>query len=168
MVRLKNRYVLGELILRDGQSATEAKLNTKVTQQAIQAAVHEIHGDFGLGAVTAGFSVKYVGLQTNTVLIKVRHRAVKFLTSSLPFVQTIAKTPCCFQTLHIAGTIKACQKFLVKHDRRRLTVLYQSSKNQDEKNAVLASIERCKPKEVEWAEPLVKEEEDDYSDDDDS
>nr|XP_054768352.1 ribonuclease P/MRP protein subunit POP5-like [Lytechinus pictus] len=153
MVRLKNRYVLGELILEDGKMATEAKLNTYVTQQAIKAAVHQLYGDFGVGAVTAGFNVKYVGQQTNVVLIKIRHRAIKYLTSSLPFVTSISKIPCCFLTLHVAGTMRACQKFLIKHDRRQLKILFKNSKTQAERNAVLDALKRCQVKEAAWVEP---------------
>lgn len=53
------RYVLGELILEDGRTATEAKLNTRVTQQAIHTTIKQLHGDFGIGAVTAGFVGKH-------------------------------------------------------------------------------------------------------------
>ncbi|XP_011663713.2 ribonuclease P/MRP protein subunit POP5 [Strongylocentrotus purpuratus] len=164
MVRLKNRYVLGELILDDGRTATEAKLNTRVTQQAIHTVIKQLHGDFGIGAVTAGFVVKYVGLQTNTVLIKVRHRAIRYLTSSLPFVMSISKVPCCFLTLHVAGTMRACQKFLVKHDRRQLTILFKNSKTQTERNTVLDALKRCQAKETLWVEPK----DDSFTDDDDS
>ncbi|XP_071497456.1 ribonuclease P/MRP protein subunit POP5-like isoform X1 [Diadema antillarum] len=170
MVRLKNRYVLCALIHDDSKPIPKSGITTFAAQRAIQDAVHQIHGDYGHGAITAGFTVKYIGLQTDTVLIKIRHRAVKYLTSALPFVKAIGNSPCFLQTLHTAGTIRACQKFLVRYNRRQLAILFKESKTKEEKNAVLDAIQSCAAKEkvgqTSWEDSDQGEEESDSQDED--
>ncbi|XP_073510297.1 ribonuclease P/MRP protein subunit POP5 [Phyllobates terribilis] len=144
-MRFKSRYFLCELVLEDPrwrQSITEVAVwyNVKET-------VARLHGDFGAAACSVGMSVKYLNAYTGIILLRCRKAFHQLLWSSLPFITRLEyrgqRYPCFINTIHVGGTIRTCQKFLIRYNRRQLALLLKNCTNPEEKRAIQKSIESC-------------------------
>ncbi|XP_002734205.1 ribonuclease P/MRP protein subunit POP5-like [Saccoglossus kowalevskii] len=141
MVRFKNRYILCELVFEDDflvHPTEERNLYYKIKE-----AIAKAHGDYGVGVLQGGLSVKYLNVYTNIVFIRARRAYHKLVLSALPFIRSIAKYSCFLNTLHVGGSIRSCQKFLQKYGRQQLAILLRKCKTQEEKQEVQKSILNC-------------------------
>ncbi|XP_070572976.1 ribonuclease P/MRP protein subunit POP5-like [Ptychodera flava] len=162
MVRYKNRYLLCELVFDDDKLVHPVE--EKVIYFTIKQAIERSHGDYGIGVTLSGLNVKYLNIYTRIVLIRVRRDFYKLLWSALPFIRSIEKKPCFIHTLHLGGTIRSCQKFLLKYSRQKLVVLLQKCKTPEERKAVQKSILSCTLVENKAPKVGSAETEDDFSD----
>jgi len=131
MVRLKTRYLLAKINFVDKKQFHP--INVSEVIEAVNSAVHEIHGDNGLSQVQVGLNVKYLNVKTKLVIIRVRRNHYHLLASALPFItsikcEKISKNPahsinCFFETLHVAGTIRTLQKFIIKYNNIQLQAM---------------------------------------------
>ncbi|XP_038059390.1 ribonuclease P/MRP protein subunit POP5-like [Patiria miniata] len=142
MVRIKNRYFLCELVFEDAIWRALA-VNNQHLYNAVKDAVRQIHGDYGAAAIAWGLNVKYLNPDTGVMMIRVRRQNQKILSTTLPFIKSVASFPVTMRTLHISGTIRSCQKFLVKYNRRQLVVLLRQCRTKEERQKVRESIRRC-------------------------
>ena len=145
MVRLKTRYVLVKINFVDKKQYHP--INVTEIIEAINTAVHDIHGDGGLSQVHVGLNVKYLNVKTKLAIIRVRRNHYQLLATSLPFISSIncersktsaASINCFFQTLHVAGTIRTLQKFIIKYNNLQLQILdnAQDAKSNQTNSAV--------------------------------
>lgn len=147
MVRLKHRYFLVRLFFDDQKFGHN--IEPYQIYGRIKTAVETIHGDHGLACIDVSLSVKYVNVYTNVILIKTRRQFHRLLWSSLPFITHIpenigkrtVKLPCFLHTLHVGGSIRSCQKFLIKYHRRKLNSILDQCSTPGEKRKVKKSIE---------------------------
>ena len=51
MVRIKQRYILGELVFEDGNTINLSQLTMKKVQDNFRRSVHELYGDIGLAQI---------------------------------------------------------------------------------------------------------------------
>ena len=58
MVRIKQRYILGELVFEDGNTINLNQLTTKKIQDNFRRSVHELYGDIGLAKIQPNFLSK--------------------------------------------------------------------------------------------------------------
>ena len=131
MVRLKTRYLLAKINFVDKKQYHP--INVSEVIEAVNSAVHDIHGDNGLSQVQVGLNVKYLNVKTKLVIIRVRRNHYHLLASALPFItsikcEKISKNPahsinCFFETLHVAGTIRTLQKFIIKYNNIQLQAM---------------------------------------------
>ncbi|XP_033627946.1 ribonuclease P/MRP protein subunit POP5-like [Asterias rubens] len=142
MVRLKNRYFLCEMVFEDPNSRAFS-IVTQNIYAAVKSKVRDTHGDYGLAAISWGLSVRYLNSHTGLVMIRVRRHHQKILGSTLPFITSIARCPLSLRTIHVSGTIRSCQKFLVKFNRQQLVVLLRQCKTKEERIQVKESIKKC-------------------------
>ncbi len=147
MVRFKNRFLLFELIWKDG------RIDESLSEANIQAVLRESialnFGDYGLGVCLASQQVKYYNSLTNLCIVrcgrdqykKVQRRKANALTfeadmtfssdallTSLmpPFMQVLASmttiTTFRYRTVmmhlvHNGGTLASCQRAAIEHNR---------------------------------------------------
>ncbi|NXC45922.1 POP5 protein, partial [Penelope pileata] len=91
--------------------------------------------------------VKYLNAYTGTALLRCRRDCQRLLSSSLPLVRHLEgrgqRFPCALRVLHVGGTIRTCQKFLIQHNRRQLQLLLQSCTSEAERQCVQQSVLSC-------------------------
>ncbi|XP_062446166.1 ribonuclease P/MRP protein subunit POP5 [Rhea pennata] len=145
MVRFKNRYVLCEVVSEDPRC--RQCIEDRAVGLAVRDAIARAHGDYGLACCSVSFTVKYLNAYTGTVLLRCRKDFYRLLCSALPLVRHLEgrnqRYPCCFHTLHVGGTIRTCQKFLIQYNRRQLLTLLQNCTNEGERQAIRQSVLSC-------------------------
>ena len=167
MVRIKHRYFLARLVFDDkrfGHDVDSSELYRKIKD-----AVRALHGEYGVACMDLTLSIKYINVYTNIVMIKTRRQFHRLLWSSLPFVTHInekkgkryVKTPCFLHTLYVGGTIRCCQKFLIKYHRKKLNTILAESSSPGERRMIKKSIESASLEENENASESDSAAEDD-------
>ncbi|XP_071946300.1 ribonuclease P/MRP protein subunit POP5-like [Antedon mediterranea] len=157
MVRLRNRYLLCEINFDDQRTNIAVMSNDLLNE--IKQSVVTMHGDYGIGSVMPGFNVKYLNPYTRIFIVRSRRRSYKFVSTALPFMKKLLDKPCRITTLHCGGTIRSCQKFLLKYQRQQLSAVLLKCKTDPEQKKVKESILKCTLKDVE-GEGCLEEEED--------
>ncbi|KAM6930762.1 ribonuclease P/MRP protein subunit POP5 [Xenentodon cancila] len=145
MVRMKSRYLLCEVNVSERSELL--LLDDRAVTGAVKAAVARLHGDYGAALCSVRVSVKYLNAHTGIVLLRFPKRCYKFLWSALPFITKIEnrgkKVSCFLNCLHVGGTIRTCQKFLIQYNTRQLHRLLPKCKTEDEKRQVRLEIMNC-------------------------
>ncbi|XP_069817362.1 ribonuclease P/MRP protein subunit POP5 [Dendropsophus ebraccatus] len=160
-MRFKHRYLLCELLLEDPRWKQNISQGTVLHN--VKEAVARLHGDFGAAACAVGLSVKYLNAYTGIILLRCRKEVHQLLWSSLPFITSLdnrgQRYACIFNTLHVGGTIRTCQKFLIQYNRKQLILLLKNCTNPEEKEAMQKAIASCSLQDVQEPEELFLEEE---------
>lgn len=145
MVRLKSRYLLCEVNVSDRSRLL--LLDDRAVSAAVKAAVARTHGDYGAALCSIRFCVKYLNAHTGIVFLRFPKRYYKLLWSALPFITSIEtrgqKIPCFFNCLHVGGTIRTCQKFLIRYNTQQLHRMLPKCKSEEEKQQVREAILSC-------------------------
>ncbi|XP_038139265.1 ribonuclease P/MRP protein subunit POP5 [Cyprinodon tularosa] len=145
MVRVKSRYLLCEINVSDRRDLL--KLDDRAVAGAVRAAVARIHGDYGTAICSTRFWVKYLNAHTGMVFLRLPKRGYELLWSALPFITCIESRgqiiPCAFNCLHVGGTIRTCQKFLIRYNTQQLHRMLPKCKNEEEKRQIEESILSC-------------------------
>ncbi|NXA38018.1 POP5 protein, partial [Eudromia elegans] len=143
--RPPRRYVLCEVLVEEPRC--RQGIEERALGLAVRDAVARAHGDFGLAACCVSFTVKYLNAYTGAVLLRCRRDAHRLLCSALPLVRLLEsrgqRYPCALRTLHVGGTIRSCQKFLIQYNRRQLLMLLQNCTNEEERQAIQQSVLSC-------------------------
>nr|XP_033811912.1 ribonuclease P/MRP protein subunit POP5 isoform X1 [Geotrypetes seraphini] len=151
MVRFKSRYLLCEIVVDD--PLCRQNINQGLVQSAIKDALIRAHGDFGFACCSVSFAVKYVNAYTGIVFIRCRKAFYQLLWSSLPFITCLEswgqRYPCFFNTLHVSGTIRTCQKYLIQYNQKQLLRLLYKSTSDVERKQIESSIRSCSLEAVE-------------------
>ncbi|NXU02725.1 POP5 protein, partial [Buphagus erythrorhynchus] len=166
---LSRRYVLCEVVLEDPRC--RQCIEDRALGLAVRDAIARVHGDYGLACCSISFTgagetggpgvrgpcgsahpcvcpaVKYLNAYTGTVLLRCRKDSYRLLCSALPFVRSLEsrahRYPCFLNTLHVGGTIRTCQKFLIQYNRTQLLRLLQNCTNEEERQCVQKSLLSC-------------------------
>ncbi|NXI74178.1 POP5 protein, partial [Anseranas semipalmata] len=145
MVRFKNRYVLCEVVSEDPRC--RQCIEDRAVGLAVKDAIARAHGDYGLACCSVSFTVKYLNAYTGTVLLRCRKDFHRLLCSALPLVRQLEsrnqRSACFLNTLHVGGTIRSCQKFLIQYNRRQLLMLLQNCTNEEERRCIRQSVLSC-------------------------
>ncbi|XP_028269335.1 ribonuclease P/MRP protein subunit POP5 [Parambassis ranga] len=145
MVRVKSRYLLCEVNVSDRSSLL--LLDDRAVAATVKSVVARTHGDYGAAMCTIGFSVKYLNAHTGIVLLRFPKRCYRLLWSALPFITSIEtrgqKIPCFLNCLHVGGTIRTCQKFLIRYNTQQLHRMLPRCKNEEEKQQIRKAILSC-------------------------
>ncbi|XP_043385810.1 ribonuclease P/MRP protein subunit POP5 isoform X5 [Chelonia mydas] len=109
--------------------------------------------------------VKYLNAYTGIVLLRCRKDFYRLLWSALPFVTYLEnrnqRYSCFFNTLHVGGTIRTCQKFLIQYNRKQLLLLLHNCTSEEERQSIQKSVLSCCLKEVEEEQQSQSGDEDD-------
>ncbi|XP_075881698.1 ribonuclease P/MRP protein subunit POP5 [Nelusetta ayraudi] len=145
MVRVKSRYLLCEVNVADRSRLL--LLDDRAVAAAVRAAVARVHGDYGAALCSIRFSVKYLNAHTGVVFLRFPKMCYRLLWSALPFITCIdthrQKIPCFLSCLHVGGTIRTCQKFLIQYNKQQLHRMLPTIKDKEEEEAVRRAILHC-------------------------
>lgn len=145
MVRSKSRYLLCEIYVLDRRRLL--LLDDRTISDAVKAAIARTHGDYGAGISSVKLSVKYLNAHTGIVFLRFPKSCYRLLWSALPFITNIEtrgqKIPCFLNCLHVGGTIRTCQKFLIRYNTQQLHRMLPQCKNEEEKRQVRQAILDC-------------------------
>ncbi|XP_037537155.1 ribonuclease P/MRP protein subunit POP5 isoform X1 [Nematolebias whitei] len=145
MVRVKSRYLLCEVNVSNRSDLL--LLDDWAVNGAVRAAVACMYGDYGAALCSIRFYVKYLNAHTGIVFLRFPKRCYKLLWSALPFITSIETRrqtiPCFLNCLHVGGTIRTCQKFLVRYNTQQLRRMLPKCKNEEEKQQVRQAILSC-------------------------
>ncbi|XP_008705891.1 ribonuclease P/MRP protein subunit POP5 isoform X1 [Ursus americanus] len=143
MVRFKHRYLLCEVVSDDPRC--RLSLEDRVLGGLIRDTISRVHGTFGAASCSIGFAVRYLNAYTGIVLLRCRKEFYQLVCSALPFITYLEnkghRYPCFLNTLHVGGTIRTCQKFLINYNRRQLLMLLQNC-TEEEREAIQKSVTR--------------------------
>ncbi|XP_077457479.1 ribonuclease P/MRP protein subunit POP5 [Stigmatopora argus] len=145
MVRVKWRYFVCEINVLDKKSLF--LVNDGRVAAAVRDAVACIHGDYGTAMLSHRDFVKYLNTYTGIVVMRFPKMYYKTLWSALPFItciKTVHQTiPCFLNCLHIGGTIRTCQRFLISYSARQLHRMLPNCKTEAMKRHVRNAILSC-------------------------
>ncbi|CAB4001836.1 Ribonuclease P MRP subunit POP5 [Paramuricea clavata] len=134
MVRLKSRYLLMEIRFEDG--LVDQSLSSSTVYHDILRSVENTYGDYGFGCIKMSFKVKYVNPFTGVVFVKCSRDYYRMLWHAVTFLKEVNGRQCSMNTLHLAGTINSCQRFLVKHNKKQLRKMLAQCKTPAEKGKI--------------------------------
>ncbi|KAK4319856.1 hypothetical protein Pmani_009243 [Petrolisthes manimaculis] len=115
MVRFKKRYLVVEVVPKKRRG-----FNWKGLQEAIVLAVKKMHGDFGVGATSSGFRVKYQNKMTLMAFISAARGPHRLVASALPFITEVGGQPATVHSLYLAGCMRHAFIFLKNHHLKKL------------------------------------------------
>ena len=103
-----------------------------------------IHGTIGGAKAMQNFKVKYINVYTGIGYMSSLHAYHKTVLSSLNFITSVGQVSATFQTLHVSGTIKSCQKYLLKFHKRSFEKLCKDfSGLSDERKEIINNSIKC-------------------------
>lgn len=138
MVRVKSRYLLCEIHVSD--QSKRLLIDDRAISAAVKEAVTRTHGDYGAAQCAIGFSVKYVNALTGVLFLRCPKSSYQLIWSALPFITCVGRTPCFITCLHVGGTIRTCQKFLVRYNTQQLHRMLPKCKTKEEQYEVRRAI----------------------------
>ncbi|KAE8742469.1 hypothetical protein FOCC_FOCC012023 [Frankliniella occidentalis] len=140
MVRYKNRYIAVE-VNPLGLSGTKSfSLNGRDLYKAVLDAVQKLHGDFGVAAISSGYSAKYCNEVTRIALLRARHGPHRILASALPTVTHVGQKSATLRTIYSGATIRHCLLFLQQYQRAALVKMWSKQRNDEERHALEAAV----------------------------
>lgn len=148
MVRFKNRYFAVEINPIDKQQKAPFYLNSYALQASVFKKVEQLHGDFGIAAVQAGFTAKYCNKWTCIAMIRTRHGPHRLVASSLPLMNEVSGHQITVRTLYVGATLQQCYRFIRRYQRQQLTKIWSVLKTEAERHAMENAIMDLKPLET--------------------
>ncbi|EDV23545.1 uncharacterized protein TRIADDRAFT_27469, partial [Trichoplax adhaerens] len=127
------RYLLTEIIYEDEKLA-DSMLTGAILYRAIKEAIGMLYGDYGLSCITSsltGMEIKYLNVQTKIAFIRCNRNYFRMVWCAITFIKSLNNCSCFFRTLHLGGTIRSCQKFLIKYNKMEVSLLLSQFKNDD-------------------------------------
>ncbi|XP_063313128.1 ribonuclease P/MRP protein subunit POP5 [Pelobates fuscus] len=153
-MRFKYRYLLCELVLEDPR--LRQNISQGMIVHNVREALTRTHGDYGAAACAVSLSVKYLNAYTGIILLRCTKDFYQILWSALPFITSLEnrgqRFPCFLNTLHVGGTIRTCQKFLIQYNKQQLHLLLTKCTSDAERKEIQQSIASCTLHNVEEAE----------------
>ncbi|XP_034231011.1 ribonuclease P/MRP protein subunit POP5 [Thrips palmi] len=140
MVRFKNRYIAVEVNPLGVSGTKSYALSQKDLHLSVVSAVQTLHGDFGVAAISNGFTTKYCNEVTRIALIRVRHGPHRILASTLPCVTHVGHKPATMRTIFIGATLKKCFLFLQRYQRSALDKMWAMQRTDAERQALEAAV----------------------------
>jgi ribonuclease P/MRP protein subunit POP5 len=144
MVRFKNRYLVIHVKWEDGKYDPAVK--NKDVYDSIRESIAINFGDWGTGLLMNSLSgniylVKYWNPATNIGIIRTLRDEFRLLWGSLTFISHIRGRKCRPKVSYTGGTIRSCQKFIVKQIR---SWLFSSRSLMEEARKRVQSLEMLK------------------------
>mmetsp|Transcript_682 Transcript_682/g.1723 ORF Transcript_682/g.1723 Transcript_682/m.1723 type:complete len:142 (-) Transcript_682:33-458(-) len=125
MVRFKNRYLLMEVIWKDGK--VDKTLDNQQMTGIFRDAMLENFGTLGLGSVLASLQVKYYNPVTNLLLIRCSRDSVSQVWACATLLRAVNHRTMLVRMVHQGGTLRCCQEAAVKYNREVLRRLPASA-----------------------------------------
>lgn len=121
MVRVKYRYIVSEIVTDKHKHLIKLPVKEKDIKHTVLNMVNEVHGDYGVACILAGFSIKMFNPVTRILIFRVRRQYHSILSTTLPLITSVGKIKLIMRTLKLSGTIRCASKFIIAHDNAVLT-----------------------------------------------
>jgi len=108
MVRLKQRYIVVAV-------SCVANLSDNAIINCLRTQVQHLHGDYGAALIQLSLRVIYYNRYTRTAIVRVKRGLQNLLMQAMALVSQIKTTDVSFRTLHVAGSLRSCRKFLITY-----------------------------------------------------
>ncbi|KAA6422819.1 hypothetical protein WJX79_002499 [Trebouxia sp. C0005] len=142
MVRFKNRYILYEVIWKDGK-ADEA-INEAGLLAVFRESVAVNFGDHGVAKSAMSLSVRYYNSVTHLCMVRCGTEEYRQVWCALSMINEISSKRAMLHFLHLGGTLKSCQQAAIDYNKRLLDGLrlsQQQSKAIQHAEAKLSNLE---------------------------
>mmetsp|Transcript_2310 Transcript_2310/g.6753 ORF Transcript_2310/g.6753 Transcript_2310/m.6753 type:complete len:142 (+) Transcript_2310:288-713(+) len=121
MVRFKNRYLLLEVLWKDGKVDTGIDKQEMLT--ALRLSMRENFGFHGLGSVLTSLQVKYFNPTTNLLILRCDRDQTRKVWCSATLLTQIQHRTMMMRLVHQGGTLKSCQEAAIKYNEEVLKSL---------------------------------------------
>ncbi|KAG9233084.1 Rpp14/Pop5 family protein [Amylocarpus encephaloides] len=164
MVRIKNRYLLVNIlypelddatqkgtpdVLAINQSTTDA-LKIKDLTGGIRGQVRQLFGDYGSGAISDNLQVKYLSPATSTFILRVSRVHYQVVWAALTFMTSVPVKngkKCVFRVVRVSGTIRKAEEEAIRRAKEMIIKARRELGERSESN--LADIFGKPPTEAE-------------------
>lgn len=116
------------------------ELKNSALYQGVIQTIQKLHGDYGIGASTAGFTAKYCNEKTGVGILRSRQGPHKFVASSIPFIRTLEYKPVKLNTLYMGTSMRQCFKFILQYQQKKFDKYCARLKTVEEKEALKKAI----------------------------
>ena len=125
------RYLLVELVFSSAEDGNTALTGAtpRSLLDLIKGVILSLHGDYGLASVQQSLIVKYFNAVTRVLIVRCPRDHHKAVWSALTTITSLNKTPCATRMVHVGGTIRSCQRALVKHNQQKLKKMIDTTSN---------------------------------------
>mmetsp|Transcript_25995 Transcript_25995/g.65982 ORF Transcript_25995/g.65982 Transcript_25995/m.65982 type:complete len:146 (-) Transcript_25995:4104-4541(-) len=123
MVRFKNRYLLLQLeASSDPQVYSECTkgLNARSMNDLFKRSVQSCFGEVGIGKVMGSLQTKFFSAHTGLLIVRTSRDQTEMVSAAIAAITIVNKHKARFTRLHLAGTIRSCQRAAIKHSRALL------------------------------------------------
>lgn len=112
----------------DGNTAL-AGATPRSILDVVKEAILSLHGDYGLASVQQSLNIKYLNAVTRVMIMRCPRDHHKGVWSALTTITCLNKIPCAAHVIHVGGTIRSCQRALVKHNQLKLKEMIATASN---------------------------------------
>lgn len=149
MVRLKQRYILFEILYPPGSSTTSRDLKSKfhdfsnspkdallhlhvpsppsVSPRSIVTLLKRViadhYGEFGSGTVASLIIVKYFSNKTSTGILRCTRNDFHLVVAALGLITKVDNYNVVVRSVHVSGTIRKCEDFSIRRTRKLMASL---------------------------------------------
>lgn len=110
MVRLRNKFVVGQLLPPPGLPSDLTVITARDIQTSLKAIVEEIFGDEGLGVFSSSSSVRFLEVEhTSLFIIKTPASFFRKLLISLSSISKVKNCSCSMRTLRVQCTARGAK-----------------------------------------------------------
>ena len=128
MVRLKHRYIIGQIISENSLDSEHVLFNSKDLQLALKTSVQTNFGDFGTGSFLIFF--RYFDAESGIFVLRCGREHEVQVHFALSCIDFIKKHPVIVRSLGIAGSARTCSAKLAES----LNIFVEFHENCQEKN----------------------------------
>ena len=119
MVRIKRRYFVFHLHFH---SSPTILIKSSDIQTTFESMINRLYGDVGVARFLRNLSVISYNSSTQIVILRCLRDDQHLLRTAATFISKLNNNEieCSIQTLHIAGTIRQCKKYLINYSIEQL------------------------------------------------
>ncbi|KAK3246965.1 hypothetical protein CYMTET_43521 [Cymbomonas tetramitiformis] len=114
MVRFKNRYLLLEVVWKDGKS--DSTVGEDQLLSAFRESLGLNFGDVGRGVAAQSLQVKYFNPLTNLCIIRCSRDSYRQVWCAITLISEIRKRTVMLRMIHLGGSVRTCQTSALKYN----------------------------------------------------
>uniref|UniRef100_A0A7S1X7C3 Ribonuclease P/MRP protein subunit POP5 n=1 Tax=Tetraselmis chuii TaxID=63592 RepID=A0A7S1X7C3_9CHLO len=118
MVRFKNRYLLMEMIWKDGK--IDKTIDNQQMLFILRDAMLENFGTHGAGSVLSSLQVKYYNPVTSLLIIRCSRDSMREVWCCATLLSSVRHRTVLIRMVHHGGTLTSCQEVAVKYSQQVL------------------------------------------------
>ena len=134
MVRKKSRYLVAKIQYNDNK--IDLNLDADTIKNAIRNTINELFGEYGMAAYAQGIFVKYCNPYTGIFFLRVDRDHHCHIRTCVSFVKMLRQRLCVLSCIHVTGTLKSAERFLLDYNTKEMQVMYDRCKTPIEKQKI--------------------------------